>query len=94
MILILKEEINPVFLNELINTDYMDKVVKPLTRRAAQPHLNAEQVQNFPIIKVPKYMQEQFAEFVKDVAKSKVAVQASLDKTQLLFDSLMQEYFG
>lgn len=71
MILILKEEINPVFLNELINTDYMDKVVKPLTRRAAQPHLNAEQVQNFPIIKVPKYMQEQFAEFVKDVAKSK-----------------------
>ncbi|MDO5347944.1 MAG: type I site-specific deoxyribonuclease, partial [Bacillota bacterium] len=26
--------------------------------------------------------------------KSKVAIQAALDKTQLLFDSLMQEYFG
>ncbi len=32
--------------------------------------------------------------FVKQVDKSKVAVQKSLEETQLLFDSLMQEYFG
>ncbi len=38
--------------------------------------------------------QKAFEDFVKQVDKSKVAVQKSLDETQLLFDSLMQEYFG
>lgn len=36
----------------------------------------------------------QFADFVHQVDKSKVAVQKALDETQMLFDSLMQEYFG
>lgn len=36
----------------------------------------------------------EFAAFCKQTDKSKVAVQAALDKAQLLFDSLMQEYFG
>ena len=72
MILVMKDEMNPIFLNELINTGYMNKVVKPLTRRAAQPHLNSEQVQSFPIIKVPKYLQDEFADFVKQTNKSKL----------------------
>ena len=72
MILVLKDSINPVFLNTLINTSYMEKVVKPMTRRAAQPHLNTEQVQSFPIIMVPYELQIQFADFVKQVDKSKV----------------------
>ncbi len=38
--------------------------------------------------------QKQFADFVHQVDKSKVAVQKALDETQTLFDSLMQEYFG
>ena len=38
--------------------------------------------------------QKHFADFVHQVDKSKVAVQKSLDETQILFDSLMQEYFG
>ncbi len=42
----------------------------------------------------PKKIQEQFADFVCQVDKSKVAVQKALDETQKLFDSLMQQYFG
>ncbi len=42
----------------------------------------------------PIVLQEQFAAFVKQTDKSKVVVQKALDQTQLLFDSLMQEYFG
>lgn len=38
--------------------------------------------------------QEQFAVFVEQTDKSKVAVQKALDEAQLLFDSLMQKYFG
>ena len=35
-----------------------------------------------------------FEVFANQVNKSKVAVQKALDETQMLFDSLMQEYFG
>jgi len=38
--------------------------------------------------------QNEFADFVKRIDKSKVAIQKSLDETQILFDSLMQKYFG
>ena len=94
MILVLSSDLHPVFFNTLINTEYMDKVVKPLTRRAAQPHLNSEQTQRLPIIEVPFELQEQFADFVKQVDKSREAVKKSLEKTKQLYDSLMQEYFG
>lgn len=39
-------------------------------------------------------IQNQFADFVKQVDKSKVAVKKALDETQLLFNSLMQQYFA
>ena len=42
----------------------------------------------------PMELQEQFADFVRQTDKSKVAVQKALEKAKLLFDSLMQEYFG
>ena len=38
--------------------------------------------------------QVRFATFVAQVDKSKAAVKKALDETQVLFDSLMQEYFG
>ena len=41
----------------------------------------------------PVAEQEQFAVFVEQTDKSKVAVQKALDEAQLLFDSLMQQYF-
>ena len=42
----------------------------------------------------PIELQEQFAAFVTQTDKSKAVIQKALDETQLLFDSLMQEYFG
>ena len=42
----------------------------------------------------PLEMQKQYCDFVHQVDKTKVAVQKALEKTQLLFDSLMQQYFG
>ena len=51
----------------------------------------------FKSIKIPLpplEIQQQFADFVVLTDKSKSAVQKSLDETQVLFDSLMQKYFG
>ena len=61
---------------------------------AAQPGISIKNLQEIDIISVSINKQNQFADFVKQVDKSKLAVQESLEKTQQLFDSLMQEYFG
>lgn len=42
----------------------------------------------------PIALQKQFGEFFKQTDKSKVAIQKASDEAQLLFDSLMQKYFG
>ncbi len=51
-------------------------------------------VKAMPINLPPIKVQTQFADFVKKVDKSKVVLQSELEKTQTLFDSIMQEYFG
>ena len=42
----------------------------------------------------PMSLVDKFATFVEQIDKSKATVQKALDETQLLFDSLMQQYFG
>ncbi len=63
-------------------------------RGVRQKNLNLGMIREFELPVAIVSDQEQFMRFVKQVDKSKVAVQESLDKTQVLFDSLMQEYFG
>lgn len=46
------------------------------------------------LIVPPIELQQEYVTFLEQIDKSKVAVQKSLDETQLLFDSLMQKYFG
>jgi len=46
------------------------------------------------LIVPPIELQQEYVTFLEQIDKSKVAVQKALDETQLLFDSLMQEYFG
>lgn len=64
------------------------------TEGTGVPTLNRNKFHDKPIIDVPLEEQKQFADFVHQVDKSKFVVQKALDETQLLFDSLMQEYFG
>ena len=61
---------------------------------SAQPNLLLSKINTTVVYLPPIGLQQQFADFVKQVDKSKLAVQQSLEKTQQLFDSLMQEYFG
>ena len=51
-------------------------------------------VKAMPINLPPLDVQKQFSDFVAQIDKSKFVVQKALDKAQLLFDSLMQQYFG
>ena len=65
---------NPVYFNELLNTHYMQMIVKPLTVRSAQPHLNAKQVSDLPMLVASLEEQNRFAAFVGQSDKSKFAV--------------------
>lgn len=56
--------------------------------------INMRQLKALPVLLPPLELQEQFAAFVAQTDKSKVAVQKALEEAQLLFDSLMQKYFG
>jgi len=57
-------------------------------------HVNVKDVKQFKVPLPPLEKQKIFASFIKQVDKSKVAIQKSLAETQLLFDKLMQDYFG
>ena len=53
-----------------------------------------KQLKALPVLLPPLELQNEFSAFIRQIDKSKVAVQKALDEAQLLFDSLMQKYFG
>ena len=57
-------------------------------------HLPGVKLKRMEVVLPPISLQEKFVVFIRQVDKSKVAVEAALKETQILFDSLMQEYFG
>ena len=77
---------------------YLFDIMKPVflqeRQGVRQKNLSLSKIKEFEVPFAPFELQNQFADFVKQVDKSKVVVQEALDKTQLLFDSLMQKYFG
>ena len=56
--------------------------------------VNKEHIEDFPIICPPTDMIEDYIAFVKHTDKSKLEVQKSLEKLELLKKALMQKYFG
>ena len=58
------------------------------------PHISAKDIRSFKIMLPPAELQNQFAAFVEQTNKSKLTIQASLDKLEVMKKALMQEYFG
>jgi type I restriction enzyme S subunit len=84
---------NAVFYNFLINSPYGKRFLSPLTRRAAQPHLNADQLRNLVFIAPPQSLKEKFARRVAAVEKLKTLYRASLAELNALFASLQYRAF-
>ena len=61
---------------------------------SAQPNLLLSKMNATVIYLPPIDLQEQFAAFVEQTDKSKLAVKQSLEKLETLKKSLMQQYFG
>ena len=61
---------------------------------SAQPQLPISTMSKIRILLAPMALQEQFAAFVEQTDKSKLAVQKGLQELEILKKSLMQQYFG
>ena len=89
-----KGRINPFYVSFFLETEGGKRQFDSKNQNGVKAGLNFEAIKSLKILVPPLEMQETYLEFVKATDKLKVAIQKSLEKTQLLFDSLMQEYFG
>jgi type I restriction enzyme S subunit len=89
------EKSNPYWVYSLTSFEEFRKdAAANMTGSAGQRRVPATFLEKYKVALPPMKLQEQFASFYKQVDKSKVVVQAALNEAQILFDSLMQEYFG
>ena len=86
------KRLNKVFLLQALNQ--MTEHFRKIAPAGTQPNLNTAIMKAYKQIIPPMKLQQDFISFVDQIDKSKVAVQKSLEQTQMLFDSLMQQYFG
>ena len=84
----------PEFMQVLSTTDYFRKQMIAQSKTATMTTIGQDGIKKANIILPPIEKQREFYSFVKQIDKSKVAIQKSLAETQLLFDKLMQDYFG
>ena len=89
-----KEEIKPIFAEYMITSDYLQEQINSSKTASSQANLFQGKIKALKGFVPPIELQDEFEAFVHQVDKSKVVVQKALTETQLLFDSLMQQYFG
>lgn len=80
-------------LHALISDDVYQQAVGK-NNASTVAHVNVKDVKQFKVPLPPIELQNQFAAFVKQVDKSKLEVQKSLEKLEVLKKALMQKYFG
>ena len=93
IILSTKNNVNPIFLNHtmgILIEDFKSKGVAG----SAQLALTIEKLEKMMVINPNLELQNQFAAFVEQTDKSKLEVQKSLEKLEVLKKALMQKYFG
>ena len=90
----LNDQITSLYLSRLFATSGIQKQIANLQAGSTVTYLSISMLKKLNIMLPPLDLQNQFVVFVEQISKSRVAVQKSLDEAQLLFDSLIQKYFG
>ncbi|MBQ5759729.1 MAG: restriction endonuclease subunit S [Schwartzia sp.] len=89
-----KEVLNPLYVAFFMESPAGKEQFESRNQSAVKAGLNFNSINSLRLLVPPMREQIEFVEFVHQVNKSKASVQKALDETQLLFDSLMQKYFG
>lgn len=91
----LKPCLLPEVFSQYMNLKPLKKLLRSMAKGAVnQANINAQELQSIEVYVPDIELQREFVAFKKQIDKLKAAVKKALDEAQLLFDSLMQEYFG
>ena len=89
------ENVNPYWIYNVTSFKQFRKdAAANMTGSAGQRRVPAKFLENYKVSVPPLDLQNQFADFVQQVDKSKLAVKKTLEKAETLKKALMQEYFG
>ena len=89
-----KKVISPLFAEYMITSDFVQEQINASKTASSQANLFQGKIAKLKGFVPPVELQNEFADFVKQVDKSKAVVQKALDEAHILFDNLMQQYFG
>ena len=89
-----QNRINPQYISYYLETDAGKRQFCSKNQNGVKAGLNFDAIKSLNIIVPPIELQDDFVKNIYFIDKHKSVVQKSLDETQLLFDSLMQKYFG
>ena len=87
-------DVDNIYVKTLLESDYFDRCVLSKIRGGTQKFIALGDIRKVEILLPTIDRQQEFRKFVKQVEKLKSEEQKRLEKTQTLFDSLMQKYFG
>lgn len=90
----IKENILMPYLYQYLHTEYGEFLISGCINGAVTKTITKTELKKIPVMLPPMELQKEYVDFVEQVDKSKFVVQKALDEAQLLFDSLMQKYFG
>lgn len=89
-----RDIVNSFYLHAALLSPDSQRQIEEKVKGIAQKTLNLSEIRKI-LIPLPSIEdQNAFEVFVKQTDKSKAAIQKALDEAQLLFDGLMQKYFG
>ena len=93
-ILKLKEFHNPIFMEYMIDTSFVQKQINSSVNQSSQANLFQGKIKKLNVLKPPIALQNQFAEKVQAIEAQKAKMQAGLEAMEGLFGSLMQRAFS
>lgn len=86
---------NKEFIRYFLKQDCLLHYLEGLSQRTAgQDGIQMDKLKAYPFPMPPTEVQEEFAAFIVQLNKSKLAVKQVLEKAETLKKALMQEYFG
>ena len=89
------KKVLPIYLSAVLNSRYGKQTLADMCKAiVGQANINAQELQNIAILIPPIELQEKFSNSAETVKKSKLTIQQSLDKLEVLKKALMQQYFG
>lgn len=85
----------PIYLSAVLNSQYGKQTLADMCKAiVGQANINAQELQDIAILIPPIELQEKFSDYAETIKKSKLTIQQSFDKLEVLRKALMQQYFG